>query len=162
MKRINEFIPSRRTILTGLAANALPSIAAAKSPSVKVWKTRTCGCCGSWVEHLRNAGFSVTATDVEQDALEQVKERVGVPPALRSCHTGLINDYVIEGHVPAADIKLLMNFNPEIIGIAVPGMPIGSPGMEMGDEIEPFATYAFDQTGPIAIFAKHGSAPSRT
>lgn len=145
-------------ILAGIAATALPSIAAAKSSTIQVWKTPTCGCCGAWVEHLRGAGFDVIATDVEQDALDQVKEHLGVPAALRSCHTAMVGDYVVEGHVPAADIELLMNFKPEIVGIAVPGMPIGSPGMEVGDEVEPYATYAFDLTGPISVFAKHGGA----
>ena len=70
----------------------------------------------------------------------------------------MVGDYVVEGHVPAADIELLMNFKPDFVGIAVPGMPIGSPGMEMGDEVEPYATYAFDRTGPIAVLAKHGGA----
>ncbi|MEM7523178.1 MAG: DUF411 domain-containing protein [Pseudomonadota bacterium] len=158
MKQIGVFTPSRRAFLAGIAATALPSIAAAKSLMTQVWKTPTCGCCGAWVEHLRNAGFEVVATDVEQDVLDQVKDSLSVPPALRSCHTALIGDYVVEGHVPAADIELLMNFKPKITGIAVPGMPIGSPGMEMGGEIEPYATYAFDETGPTAIFAKHGGA----
>ena len=158
MKQIKTLTLSRRAILAGMAASAMPSIASAKSPTIQVWKTPTCGCCGAWVEHLRGAGFEVVATDVEQDALDQIKDRLNVPPSLRSCHTALIGEYVVEGHVPAADIELLMNFEPEIVGIAVPGMPIGSPGMEMGDETEPYATYAFDETGPTAIFARHGGA----
>lgn len=158
MKQIETFTLSRRSILAGLAATALPSLAAAKSPAIQVWKTPTCGCCSAWVEHLTAAGFEVAATNVDQYALDQVKDRLGVPDLLRSCHTALIGDYVVEGHVPAADIELLMNFKPKIVGIAVPGMPIGSPGMEMGDEVDPYATYAFDQTGPVAVFAKHGGA----
>ncbi|MEM7545152.1 MAG: DUF411 domain-containing protein [Pseudomonadota bacterium] len=156
MRQLKDFTPSRRAILAGLAAAVLPSFAIAKSRNVQVWKTPTCGCCSAWIEHLRAAGFDVVATDVAQDALDRVKDRLGVPPALRSCHTARIGDYVVEGHVPAADIERLLNFAPEIVGIAVPGMPIGSPGMEMGDEIEPYATYAFDETGPTAIFARHG------
>lgn len=158
MKQIRKFTPSRRSVLAGLAAATMPSITMAKGRTIQVWKTPTCGCCGAWVEHLRNEGFDVAATDIDQNALDQVKARLGVPLALRSCHTARVGDYVVEGHVPAADIELLLNFAPEIVGIAVPGMPIGSPGMEMGDETEPYATYAFDETGPTAIFARHGGA----
>ena len=123
---------------------------------IQVWKTPTCGCCSAWAEHLSNAGFDVAATNVDQRELEQIKDRLLVPQRLRSCHTATIGGYVIEGHVPAKDIELLATLKPEISGIAVPGMPIGSPGMEMGGQTEPYATYAFDKTGPTAIFARHG------
>lgn len=158
MKRYEPLTLSRRSVIGGIAAPLLPSVAWAKSASIKVWKTPTCGCCGAWVEHLKQAGFDVSATDIDQDALDQVKDRLGVPTMLRSCHTAEIGGYVVEGHVPAADIKLLIEYAPKIAGIAVPGMPIGSPGMEMGDEIEPYATVAFDETGPTTIFARHGGA----
>ena len=158
MKRYNPLNLSRRSVIGGIAATALPSVARAKSASIQVWKTPTCGCCRAWVEHLKQAGFDVSATDIYQDAFDQVKDRLGVPIMLRSCHTAEIGGYVVEGHVPAADIKLLLEYAPKIVGIAVPGMPLGSPGMEMGDEIEPYATVAFDETGPTAIFARHGGA----
>ncbi|MDG1373114.1 MAG: DUF411 domain-containing protein [Paracoccaceae bacterium] len=158
MKRIDCLTPSRRFVLAGLGAVAIPSLAWAKGATIKVWKTPTCGCCGAWVEHLQQAGFDVEATDIDQDTLDQVKNRLGVPTVLHSCHTAEVGGYVVEGHVPAADIKLLLNYSPEITGVAVPGMPVGSPGMEMGDEVEPYATYAFDSTGPTAIFARHGGA----
>lgn len=148
--------PTRRAVMAGLAVLATPSFVRAEKAAVEVWKTPTCGCCAAWVDHLRRAGFEVAARDVTQDALDEVKDRLGVPGPLRSCHTAAVGGYVVEGHVPAGDIELLLDFRPEIVGVGVPGMPIGSPGMEMGGEIEPYATIAFDETGPVAIFAKHG------
>lgn len=150
---------SRRTFLAGFAAvAATPRALQAKARSIEVWKTPTCGCCAAWLEHLQSAGFDVRAFNVDQAALDRIKDQLVVPPMLRSCHTARIGEYVVEGHVPAADIELMLSFAPEIRGIAVPGMPIGSPGMEMGDETEPYATYAFDEAGPVAVFARHGDA----
>lgn len=158
MKPIRMDCLSRRSFVAGMAAAALPQTGLAKERTIEVWKTPTCGCCAAWVEHLQDAGFNVAGTDVDQGALDEIKDRLGVPGLLRSCHTARVGGYVVEGHVPAADIELLLSFAPEVSGIAVPGMPVGSPGMEMGDEVEPYATYAFDETGPTAIFARHGGA----
>ena len=158
MKPIRMASLSRRSFFVGMAAAATPQMGLAKERAIEVWKTPTCGCCAAWVEHLQNAGFDVAVTDLNQGALDQIKDRLGIPGLLRSCHTARVGGYVVEGHVPAADIELLLSFAPELSGIAVPGMPVGSPGMEMGDEVEPYATYAFDETGPTAIFARHGGA----
>lgn len=149
---------TRRGLVGAIAIFAAPSVLRAASGTVEVWKTPTCGCCSAWGDHLTQAGFQVTSTNLDQAALDRVKDRLGVPAQLRSCHTASVGGYTIEGHVPAADIELLLDFKPDVEGIAVPGMPIGSPGMEMGDETEPYATYAFDETGPLAIFARHGGA----
>lgn len=127
MKRTDPLNLSRRSVIGGISATALPSLVRAKSASIRVWKTPTCGCCGAWVEHLNQAGFDVSATDIDQGALDQVKDRLGVPTMLRSCHTAEIGGYAVEGHVPAADIKLLIEYAPKIAGIAVPGMPVGPP-----------------------------------
>jgi hypothetical protein len=118
---------------------------------VKVYKPTFCGCCASWVEHLRTAGFEVEVQ--ETDELERVKSELGVPPELESCHTAEVEGYVIEGHVPADVIARLLTERPEIRGIAVPGMPAGSPGMEANDgQTEPFDIVSFDETGQTAVY----------
>ena len=143
---------SRRFVL--LAPLALAACAAAPPPRViEVVKTPTCGCCGAWVDHLRAAGFTANVTDVPD--MNPVARRLGVPDQLRSCHTASIGGYVIEGHVPASDIVRLLDELPDILGIAVPGMPIGSPGMEHGDHREPYRTIAFTREGRLSVFASH-------
>jgi hypothetical protein len=112
-------------------ALAMPSVSAlAQNPAILVHKDPNCGCCTGWVQHLRDAGFAVT---VEETAdLEVVRKRLGVPADLAACHTAEVAGYVIEGHVPALAVRKLLNERPDAIGLAVPGMPIGSPGMEGG------------------------------
>jgi hypothetical protein len=125
--------PSRRTVLQLLVATAALDLSAARAedaPAVKVWKDPNCGCCTGWVEHLRQSGFAVAV--VEQADLTSIKAEAGIPAELASCHTARIDGYVLEGHVPAAAIRRLIKQRPEAIGLAVPGMPIGSPGMEGG------------------------------
>ncbi|MEJ2153548.1 MAG: DUF411 domain-containing protein [Gemmatimonadota bacterium] len=118
---------------------------------VKVYKPTFCGCCANWVEHLQAAGFDVEVQ--ETDELERVKSELGVPPDLQSCHTAEVEGYVIEGHVPAEAITQLLTERPEIRGIAVPGMPAGSPGMESSDgQTEPFDIIAFDETGQREVY----------
>lgn len=156
MKNNSDSILTRRVFLLGAVVMAAPVRARAAAREIEVWKSPTCGCCSAWIAHLEGAGFSVLARDLSADRLAAVKDRMGVPDALRSCHTARIGEYVIEGHVPASDIELLLSFSPDISGLAVPGMPIGSPGMEMGDETEPYATVAFGPDGPVGVFARHG------
>ena len=122
--------------------------------TMTVYKTPTCGCCSGWVDHARLQGFRVVTRDLHDVA--PIKKRNGVPEALWSCHTAIIGDYVIEGHVPAADIRRLLAERPEVVGLAVPGMPIGSPGMELpGVAAEPYEVLSFDASGNIRTFAKH-------
>ena len=116
---------------------------------VVVYKTPTCGCCGKWVEHLEGAGYKVVVNDVND--LTGIKNMHGVPPGLRTCHTGLIEGYVVEGHVPAEFITRLLEEKPDIRGIGVPGMPIGSPGME-GPYRESYDVVAYSNTGQTAVF----------
>lgn len=141
---------SRRAFLFLLAA--LP-VAGAASPSseVRVYKSRGCGCCGEWEKHLRAHGFAVRSHFV--DDIAAVKRELGVPDALASCHTALVAGYVVEGHVPAADVRRLLREKPAALGLAVPGMPAGSPGMEGGTP-RPYATLAFDARRSW-IFARH-------
>jgi hypothetical protein len=115
---------------------------AASFDVVKVYKSPSCGCCANWVEHMRAAGFDVEVEDTEQ--LASVKAEAGVPPQLQSCHTALIGDYVFEGHVPAAAIVRFLDEKPDLDGLAVPGMPVGSPGMEMGGRVDPFDVVAWN------------------
>jgi hypothetical protein len=123
-------------------------------PTVLVYKTATCGCCAGWVEHMRQAGFTVDARDLPSNTeLMRVKVDVGVPGEMATCHTALLDGYVVEGHVPADQVKRLLAERPEVAGIAVPGMPIGSPGME-GPGARPYRVLSFDRQGGSAVFAE--------
>lgn len=124
-------------------------------PPIKVFKSPTCTCCTGWVEHLRAAGFTVDVTDTAD--MNAVKMAMGVPPEMGSCHTAEIDGVVIEGHVPAADIADFMAERPEgVRGLAVPGMPVGSPGMEMpGQPADPYDVVAFSDDGTAAVYRSH-------
>ena len=120
--------------------------------AITVYKSPTCGCCTNWVEHLRKHGFRVTVKDTID--LDPIKAKLGVVPRLASCHTGVVQGYVVEGHVPADDIKKMLKKRPKIVGIAVPGMPMGSPGME-GPRNDAYEVLAFDKQGKTKVFARH-------
>lgn len=120
-------------------------------PLVTVYKSPSCGCCTGWVEHLQANGFDV---DVRDGAVNPIKARLGVPERLWSCHTGVVGGYAIEGHVPAEDIHRLLAERPQAKGLAVPGMPVGSPGMEQGDQREPYEVVLFGEREP-SIWARH-------
>ena len=137
-----------------LAVILLVSCRSADPGTITVYKTPTCGCCGKWIEHLEAGGFAVEAIDVEN--VGQIKKKNGVPAELASCHTALVDGYVIEGHVPAEDVKRLLEERPEIAGLAVPAMPIGSPGME-GPNPEPYDVIAFTEEGSAHTYASHGT-----
>jgi len=134
------------------ADSAATAETVAASETLVVYKSPTCGCCGDWVEHMKAAGFEVEVHDV--DDVNAIKAQNGVDRRLASCHTALIGDYVIEGHVPAQDVKRLLEEKPAVLGLAVPGMPAGSPGMEMPDPSrhQDYQVVAFDGTGPTAVF----------
>lgn len=138
---------TRRVALLGVGALCVRSISpawAADKAAITVHKDPNCGCCSGWVEHLRKAGFPVTAIDTAR--LDAIKARLGVPSELAACHTAEVAGYVIEGHVPASAIERLLGEKPRATGLAVPGMPVGSPGMEV-DGMEP-ATYDVVLFGP--------------
>ncbi|MBL8588965.1 MAG: DUF411 domain-containing protein [Methylobacteriaceae bacterium] len=141
----------RRALLTGaLAAFAAPAVASPR-PAMLVYKDPDCGCCGAWVEHLRAAGFSVEVQ--VEPRMNLVKARLRVPAALASCHTAQIDGYVVEGHVPAEAIDRLLAGRPKLAGLAVPGMPVGSPGMEVdGLKPEPFAVMGFAPDAAPRVF----------
>jgi hypothetical protein len=121
-------------------------------PIIQVYKSPTCGCCSKWVTHLEANGFEVKATDV--DDINLVKRSYGIPPALASCHTAVVGDYLVEGHVSAEDIVEMLKQKTAIKGIAAPGMPIGSPGMEGGDP-QAYDVVSFDEKGETEVFSSH-------
>jgi len=120
---------------------------------IVVYRSPTCGCCGKWLAHLNAHGFNVTDNIV--DDVQGIKEQYGVTSSLASCHTAIINGYVIEGHVPAGDIKTMLKNKDNIKGLAVPGMVAGTPGMEMGDRRSPFKVIAFDASGQLKVYKNY-------
>jgi hypothetical protein len=146
----------RRTLLQGaLAALLVPAGAVrAAQPLIEVYKSATCGCCKQWVEHVRTNGFTVNEHDVANPS--DYREKFGVPQDLGSCHTGLVAGYAIEGHVPAQDIKRLLAERPKAKGLAVPGMPLGSPGMD-GPRQDPYDVMLIHADGKHKVFRHVGA-----
>lgn len=147
-----------RALLAGVLALTVVSVspmAQSRTGTVAIYKTPTCGCCSLWVKHLEQHGFTTKVTDM--DSVDDVKNANNVPRQARSCHTAIVDGYVIEGHVPAADVQRLLKERPRgVIGLAVPGMPIGSPGMEVqGMSAQQYNVLAFDKSGQTTVFAKH-------
>lgn len=144
----------RRALLNGFALlpllQVLPVFAAT---SIHVYKNPNCGCCGDWVKHLESAGFAVQVTEVSDTA--ETRKKLGMPEKFGSCHTATADGYLLEGHVPAADIKRLLATRPKALGLAVPGMVAGSPGMEMGSRKEPYQVLLVDRSGGHSVFSKY-------
>ena len=151
-------------LLSGVALTGFAKSAAAQSigtePAAKgglakltVFRSPTCGCCEDWTSHVRAEGFEVEERVTEE--MDAVKASYGVPEQISSCHTAVVDGYFIEGHVPAADIKRLLSERPAIAGIAVPGMPMGSPGMEQGGQVDPYLVVALGNAGELSIFADY-------
>ena len=120
------------------------------SLEIEVYRSPSCGCCSKWLEHLKRNQFIVT--DHLTNDVQLIKDKYGVPQNMASCHTALVGGYVIEGHVPAADIKKLLKIKPAVIGISVPGMPVGTPGMEMGGKKDPYKVVSFDKDKQYKVF----------
>jgi hypothetical protein len=144
--------------VVGIAAylqfgDAAPQIADEELPAVTVYKSPTCQCCAEWVTHMEDNGFEVKTTDLSD--MQQIKNRFSVPRELSSCHTAVVGGYVVEGHVPAEEVKRMLVQQPQIVGLTVPGMPVGSPGMERGNQLDPYNVLAFSQNGRANIFAKY-------
>jgi hypothetical protein len=137
------------TCLAGAAAASLG--AAADDNDIEIWKTPTCGCCKLWVDHMRANGFRPRTHDVAD--VSPYKRKHGVLPFLESCHTGVVAGYAIEGHVPADVVRQLLKQRPPVLGLAVPGMPMGSPGME-GSRKDKYDVVAFDKNGKTSVFAR--------
>jgi hypothetical protein len=120
-----------------------------------VYHSPDCNCCGGWIDHLKTQGFKIT--DFSVPDIETIKQKYNVPDNLSSCHTAIVNRYVIEGHVPADDIKRLLQEKPNVVGLSVPQMPVGTPGMEMGNRKDPFSVFSFDGNNSVAVFNKYSS-----
>lgn len=138
--------------ITLVAGSMLLSQQPARAADVVVYKSPTCGCCKEWVNHLQENGFSVEVHDRRD--MNPVKVELGVPRHLQSCHTAKVSNYVIEGHVPANDIKRLLKEKPAIAGLSAPGMPMGSPGME-GPRKDPYDVLTFQREGKTTVFSRH-------
>ncbi len=137
------------------------ALAAAATPAqqrtlVEVWKDPNCGCCADWVKHLEAQGFQVKVNDTGNTA---ARKRLGIPEKLGSCHTALVAGYALEGHVPASDIRRLLKEKPQAVGLAVPGMPVGSPGMDgpaYGGRVDPYEVLLVGKDGSTRVFQRHG------
>ncbi|MGB3759918.1 MAG: DUF411 domain-containing protein [Rivularia sp. (in: cyanobacteria)] len=123
---------------------------------VTVYRSPSCACCEDWVKHMQKHGFKIK-DDIKSEDMEAIKEKYNVPQQLASCHTAIIDGYVMEGHVPADDIKRFIAQSPKKIGLSVPGMPSGTPGMEMGNKKDPFAVVSFNKDGEAEIFHEYRS-----
>lgn len=140
-------------IALGWAGSVWTAAQTAAKPQMTVYKSSTCGCCSKWVEHMQTNGFDVKAINV--DDVDKVKRAQGVPASAASCHTALVNGYVVEGHVPADAVLKMLKEKPAIVGLAVPGMPIGSPGMEMPNgQKDPYTIVSIDKTGKTAVYQR--------
>ena len=127
---------------------------ASQGPTVQVYKTPTCGCCANWVKHLQANGFATRVMDLEN--LSDIKTKHNIPGPAQSCHTATVDGYVLEGHVPAADVRRLLKERPAVLGLAVPGMPIGSPGMEVPNvKPSPYNVMSFDRGGQLKVYSSH-------
>ncbi len=128
----------------------------ATAPHATVYRSPDCSCCGGWIDHLKAQGFEIK--DFPTPDIEIVKQKYSVPDNLTSCHTAIVNGYVIEGHVPADDIKRLLQEKPNWLGLSVPQMPVGTPGMEIGNRKDPYTVFSFDQLGRVATFNEYPSS----
>lgn len=139
-----------KRLITALLLTSCATLAAAET--IAVYKDASCGCCGKWVEHVRAAGFEARVVDTPK--MDAIKARFGVPAQMRSCHTAVVGGYVIEGHVPASDIRALLAKKPRVAGLAAPGMPPGSPGMDIPNS-PGYTVFAFGRDGTATPFARH-------
>lgn len=138
-----------------LMLNAAPVCAESSSRTIEVFKSATCGCCTAWIEHMQQAGFKMKAQDKPLGILAKIKRQAGLSPDLQSCHTAKVGGYVIEGHVPAEDVARLLKEKPDAVGLSVPGMPLGSPGMDFGPEKEPYDVLLVRKDGSTEVFARY-------
>lgn len=141
----------RQTLL--LLASLLISLPSMAESLLKVYKSPTCGCCADWITHMEDNGFVTEINETEN--MFPIKTMAQIPPGMGSCHTAFIDGYVIEGHVPAEDVQRLLEQRPEARGLTVPGMPVGSPGMEMGDRRDPYDVLLILNDGSTEVWASH-------
>ena len=154
MRKTTLIYSAAAMLIAGAIGVSAQQNAAASKLTAVVYKTSSCGCCKMWVEHLKANGFTVEAKDVSADEVRAVSKAAGLKDDDTSCHTAKIGGYIVEGHVPASDIQRMLKEKPAIAGIAAPGMPQGSPGMEQGSK-EPFDVVAFTKDGKTRLYSKH-------
>ncbi len=148
------FFAAAASVAIAFSYDRMHAAAPAPKPTIVVFKDPSCGCCKKWVAHLEASGYKVMAVDTSDMAA--VKRALGVDAKLASCHTAMVGGYVIEGNVPAADIDRLLKDKPKVAGLAVPGMIVGTPGMEMaGSKGEKYDVLAFQKNGTTSVYAKH-------
>ena len=145
----------RQFVLATLTAILVPKALVASTYQLQVFRTETSGCCGKWVEAMSEHGLELKVQIVDDNTLWTIKNQLEIPPGLSSCHTIVVENYFVEGHVPASDIQQLLNERPDARGLGVPGMPIGSPGMEMGAQKQPFETLLVLNDWKIVVFNQH-------
>lgn len=138
---------------SALTFTSLSALAAEEFSTIMVYKSPTCGCCSEWVRYLEDNGFKTMSHNVQD--LNKYQRQADLPYGMGSCHTAFVDGYAIEGHVPAADIRRMLTEKPAIRGIAVPGMPIGSPGMEYGDRKDAYNVISYTKDGSTEVFASH-------
>jgi hypothetical protein len=147
----------RRCFIFG--AISLPFLSrtvSANGSKIMVFKIATCGCCDAWVAHMQQAGFKTATENLSKSKMLDLKKHAGLTSEYASCHTAFVNNYVVEGHVPSGDVLMLLSQKPDALGLTVPGMPRGSPGMEMGDHRDPFDTLLILRDGNSELFKSHG------
>ena len=153
---------SRRTVLIGatalLAASPLRALAQGAETAIHVLKDPNCGCCSAWIEILEDDGFAVKTEPIAGNLLMRYKTDSGIPPEMTSCHTARVEGYMIEGHVPVADIRRLLDERPDAVGLAVPGMPYGSPGMGPESQREAYVVYLIRRDGTTETFSSYQAA----
>lgn len=151
----------RRVLLCGLGAfglsTTMPALAATQ-PLVQVVKDPNCGCCGAWIDIMDNAGFEMDVREAPYEALMRLKAESGISEEMASCHTGRVEGYVIEGHVPPADVRRLLSDRPDALGLSVPGMPWGSPGMGPDNERDAYSVFLIRKDGTTEVFAHYDAA----
>ena len=143
----------KRRAFLAVAAGAVAFRAVRAEPLVRVYRSRSCGCCAKWADHLRANGFTVEVINVPEPA--SYRRKLGIPDALGSCHTAEVDGYAIEGHVPARELQRLLKERPSAVGLAVPGMPLGSPGMESGGRRHPYVVLLVDRHGGYTAYAAY-------
>lgn len=141
-------------------SHQLSALAATNPDQITVWKTPNCGCCKDWVVHLRDNGFHVVTNDVPDTA--PMRQKLGLPAKFGSCHTAQLGAYVLEGHVPAREVRRLLREKPKAVGLAVPGMPVGSPGMEMGDARDAYDVLLVQTDGSSRVYQSYAAMPSKS
>ncbi|WP_252178108.1 DUF411 domain-containing protein [Endozoicomonas sp. 4G] len=149
MQKLKTLFLGTTVLMSSMLAQAEASF-----PTVDVYKIPACGCCTDWAKHMEEHGFKVRLHDVPSTAMFRAKG--GIPTGMESCHTAFIGDYAFEGHIPAEDIIRLLTEKPEgVNGLTVPGMPMGSPGMDYGNSKEPYQVVSFTEDGKLSVFATH-------